>query len=121
MAPLLPPERHTGGRPYQDHRRILNGLLWILHTGAPWRDLPERYGPWSTVYSRFRRGTRRGLWDRILAALQRELDQQGQIDWDLWCIDGSIVRAHKHAAGGGKNRPAGGAGRPRTGAQSRRV
>jgi hypothetical protein len=61
----------------------------------------ERYGPWSTVHSRFRRWTREGLWDRILAALQRELDAAGQIDWRLWCIDGSHVRAHRVAAGAG--------------------
>jgi transposase len=104
LVRLLPP-RQTGGRPYHDHRPILNGILWILHTGAPWRDLPERYGPWRTVYSRFRRWTQAGVWDRVLAALQREADAAGQLDWQLWTIDGSSVRAHKAAAGGGKKRP----------------
>lgn len=101
LEPLLPSQK-TRGRPYRDHRTIINGMFWVLHTGAPWRDLPERYGPWQTVYSRFLRWSRSGLWDRILSALQRELDAAGQIDWDLFCIDGSNVRAHKAAAGAGK-------------------
>ena len=98
IAPLLPP-RQTRGTYYKDHRLVLNGMLFRHATGIGWRDLPERYGPWSTVASRFRRWTREGLWDRILETLQRELDAVGQIDWALWCIDGSHVRAHKHAAG----------------------
>ena len=115
LAPLLPPPRGAG-RPYHDHRTVLNGILFWYHTGIPWRDLPERYGKWQTVYSRLRRwqqrgrlirATRirwqqRGLWDAILHQLQRELDGLGQIAWTLWCIDGSSVRAHKAAAGAGK-------------------
>ena len=122
LEPLLPPLA-TRGRPFHEHRLILNGMLYWLHTGVPWRDLPERYGPWQTVYARFRRWSRDGLWDRLLAALQRDLDAAGQIEWTLWCIDGSLVRAHKHAAGAGKK---GGPDpartrRPRTGAQPRRL
>jgi transposase len=62
LEPLLPQPRHHGGRgrPSKDHRRIVNGILWRLHTGAPWRDIPERYGPWRSVYSRFRRWRRDG-------------------------------------------------------------
>lgn len=101
IAPLLPPVE-TKGTYYQPHRQILNGMLYRLCTGCGWRDLPERYGPWSTVASRLRRWTREGLWDRILAALQRDLDAVGQIDWELWCIDGTHVRAHRVAAGAGK-------------------
>ena len=104
LAPLLPPPRGRG-RLYHDHRTVLNGiLLYRLHTGLQRRDLPERYGPWRAVYSRWRRWTRSGLWDRVLGALQRELDAAGQIEWELWCIDGSHVRAHKAAAGAGKKR-----------------
>ena len=55
LEPLLPPQRPATGRPAKDHRMVLNGILWILRTGAPWRDLPERYGSWKTIYSRFRR------------------------------------------------------------------
>ncbi len=105
LEPLLP-ARETRGRYFHDHRTVLNGMLYWMHTGVPWRDLPERYGPWQTVYSRFRSWTRSGLWDRILQQLQRELDGLGEIEWTLWCIDGSSVRAHKHAAGaGGKPAP----------------
>jgi transposase len=106
-AAAAPPLGH--GRPYQDHRRILNGILFVLHTGVPWRDLPERHGPWQTVYSRLRRWTARGLWEQLLSRLQARLAEEDRIAWTLWCIDGSVVRAHKHAAGArrrqGKNPP----------------
>lgn len=101
LQPLLPPLQ-TRGRYYHDHRRLLNGMLFRLNTGIPWRDLPERYGPWQTVYCRYRHWARSGLWDRLLPTLQRQLDATGQIEWSLWCIDGSNVRAHKAAAGAGK-------------------
>ena len=101
IAPLLP-GRETKGTYYADHRRVLNGMLYRHATGCPWRDLPERYGPWSTVAARPRRWTREGRGDRILAALPRELADAGRIDWTLWCIDGSHVRAHRHAAGAGE-------------------
>jgi transposase len=110
LLPLLPP-RQGSGHPYHAHRKVLNGMLFRLHTGVPWRDLPRRYGKWQTVYSRWRRWTRAGLWDRVLATLQRELDAAGQVEWELWCIDGSSIRAHKAAAGArGKKR---GPGSPR--------
>lgn len=71
LQPLLPPERSGGkGRSYQSHRRVLNGIIWILRSGAPWRDLPERYGPWSTVYDRFRRWCETGLFQKMLDALE---------------------------------------------------
>ena len=79
---------------------MLNGIFWILHTGAQWRELPERYGPWKTVYGRFRRWSDEGLLDRILQRLQLRLDEEGRIDLDLWLIDGSSVRASRSAAGG---------------------
>lgn len=103
LAPLLPPQQ-TGGRPCHDHRLILNGMLFWLHTGIPWRDLPERYGPWQTVYARFRKWTRDGLWDQLLRRLRRELEAVGAIDWELWCIDGTQIRAHKAAAGARKKK-----------------
>jgi transposase len=102
LAPLLPPQKPKTGRPAQDHRQILDGILWILRTGAPWRDLPERYGPWGTVSSRFYRWRQAGLWARILTALQREADAQGELDWQEHFVDGTIVRAHQHAAGAKK-------------------
>ena len=106
INPLLPPERppkgSNGGKPYVDHRRTLNGLLWIDRTGAPWRDLPERYGPWSTISTRCYRWCKIGRWDRILAALQTEADAAGDLDWETHYVDGTIVRAHQHAAGAKK-------------------
>jgi len=92
------PRQRRGGK-WNDHRTTLNGMLWILRSGAPWRDLPDRYGKWKSVYHRFNRWRREGLFDRILKALQIRLDKQGKIDWDLWLVDGSNVRASRAAAG----------------------
>jgi transposase len=106
IAPMFPQKIRPGkaGRPPSDHRPIVNGILWVLHTGAPGRDLPERYGPWQTVFTRFNGWRRDGTWVRIVTSLLDELDDQGQIDHDLWCIDGSVIRASRAAAGGGKKR-----------------
>lgn len=98
----LLPRKDGAGRPWKDHRTILNGMMWIVRTGAPWRDLPERYGKWQTVYDRFNRWSRDGTIDRILRKLQIRLDKEGKIDWDLWCIDGTSIRASRAAAGAGK-------------------
>jgi transposase len=97
LEPLLP-KRRTG-RPPKDHRTILDALLWLDRTGAPWRDLPERFGPWRTVATRFYRWTRSGLWERILAELRRLADARGGIDWEVHMVDGTSVRAHRCAAG----------------------
>ncbi len=99
LQPLLPPQKAKTGRPATDHRLIINGILWILRTGAPWRDLPERYGPWATVASRFYSWRTSGLWDRIFAHVQTQADAAGRIDWRIHYVDGTIVRAHQHAAG----------------------
>src|SRR3954451_18632915 len=99
LEPLLPPEKPWTGRPNEDHRQILNGILWIHRTGAPWRDLPRRYGPVGTVSSRFYRWRKAGIWQRILSDLQAEANQRGEIDWDLHFVDATIVRAHQHAGG----------------------
>jgi transposase len=97
LRPLLPP--HRGGRARRDDRQVVNGILWKLATGAPWRDLPERYGPWQTVYTRFRRWTLGGVWDRLLAGVQRRADAAGRLDWTVHFVDGTVIRAHQHAAG----------------------
>ena len=78
---------------------MINGILWILRTGAPWRDLAERFGPWAMVASRFCRWRKQGLWDRLLAEMQREADTTGQVEWEVHYVDGTNVRAHQHAAG----------------------
>jgi transposase len=104
---LLPTNGHRGGQ-WKDHRRMIDGILWALSDGGRWRNLPERFGPWQSVYDRFRRWTRRGLWDRILRHLQARKMAGGEIDWDLFAIDGTMVRAHQSAAGASKKnaRPA---------------
>ena len=95
---------------------MVEGIRWRLRTGAPWRDLPARYGKWQTVYSRFRRWRLAGVWDRVLAALQAQAE--GKLDWSLHFLDGSSIRAHPHAAGakkGAASKPLGavaGAGGP---------
>jgi transposase len=108
VAPHLPSEKPSTGRPNEDHRRILGGILWVLGTGAPWRDLPARYGPVGTVSSRFYRWRQAGVWDRVLAALQAEADARGEVGWDLHFVDATIVRAHQHAAGASRAGAVGG-------------
>jgi len=80
----------------------VEGILWRLATGAAWRDLPERFGPWATVYSRFHRWQRAGVWDRVLAALQADADARGDLDWTLHLLDSTTIRAHPSAAGAKK-------------------
>src|SRR3712207_6268764 len=99
LRPLLPPRARTG-RPSKGHRLVLDALLWLGKTGAPWRDLPERFGPWRTVATRFYRWTRAGLWDRLLAELRRIMDGKGGFDWEVHMVDGTSVRAHAGAGGG---------------------
>jgi transposase len=101
LARFFPPagHRHTRGRPREDHQRIINGILWRLHTGAPWRDIPETYGPWETIYGRFRRWRRDGTWAKILTSLLRDLDRRGRLGRDLWLVDATVVRASRAAAG----------------------
>ena len=94
---LFPPQGR-GGK-WADHRAMINGVMWRLRTGAPWRDLPERYGPWQTVYHRFNAMRRGGLLDKLLGRLQARLNAAGLIEADLWCIDGTVIRAGRAAAG----------------------
>ena len=107
LEPLLPPQKPWTGRPNADHRRIINGILWILRTGAPWPDLPERYGPVGTVSSRYYRWRQQGIWDRIFAALQAQADADNNLDWTIHFVDSTVIRAHQHAAGakGGTQKP----------------
>ena len=99
IEPLLPPSQACTGRPPRDRRTLLNGIFWILHTGAPWRDLPDRFGPWQTVYHHFATWRREGVFAEIIEALQITLDNRGLIDWDLWCIDGAKTTRAKLAEG----------------------
>lgn len=88
----------TGGRPRSDDRRVLNGIVWKIRSGAPWRDVPARYGSWQSVYTRFRRWALDGTFGRMLAAVQADADAAGDIDW-LVSVDSTIVRAHQSATG----------------------
>ena len=97
IAPLLPTNGRRG-KQWRDPRQVVNGILWRLRTGAPWRDLPERYGPWRTCYDRFARWRRDGTWDRLLAQVQTKSDAVGGVVWEV-SVDGTHVRAHQHAAG----------------------
>jgi transposase len=101
IEPLIPEAAPTG-RPQRAAREVFNAVFWILRSGSPWRDLPERYGPWQSIYHRFNSWRREGVFDRVLETLQVRLDAEGHIDWDLWCVDGSSIRASKAAAGAGK-------------------
>ena len=99
---LLPAERGGRGRPWNSHRRTIDGVLWMLMTGAPWRDLPSVYGPWTSVHGRFNRWARDGTWRRIQEALLQELDENDGVDGDHWFIDVTSIRASRWAAGAGK-------------------
>jgi transposase len=98
IQPLLPPHAPRG-RGRRDDRQVLNGMFFILRTGCPWRDLPRRFGPWKTVYNRFNQWRGSRAIDGIMEGLLKLLEERGEIDWDLWCVDGSSIRAARCAAG----------------------
>ncbi|MER7484287.1 IS5 family transposase [Streptomyces sp. NPDC126510] len=100
IEPLLP-QVDGRGRPWRDHRQVVHGVLWRLRTGAPWRDLPERYGPWQTVYERFARWEADGTWAKLLEHVQVHDDAGGRVEW-IVAVDSTINRAHQHAAGARK-------------------
>ena len=122
IASFFPDCYHHGqaGRPWKDHRPLVNGILWHLHTGAPWPDTPQRYGPWQTVYDRFNRWRKDGTWAKILDTLLLRLDHRGFIQRDLWCVDATVNRAGAAAAGAGKKSgPSAAAGRAKGDANDR--
>jgi transposase len=102
---LFPEKAGGKGRPARPSRQILNGIFWILYSGASWRDLPERYGPWKTVYHRFTQWRKDGTYDKVLSHLQMKLDQKGLLDWTLFGVDSTSVKASKAAAGARKKKP----------------
>jgi transposase len=106
IAHFFPPRAHEGrrGRPFQSHYRLFNAILWRLHTGAPWRDIPWTYGRWETIYGRFRRWRRDGTWAKILTYLLEDLEQRGLLGHELWLVDATVVRASR-AAAGAENHP----------------
>ncbi|WP_093878422.1 IS5 family transposase [Streptomyces sp. TLI_105] len=104
LAPHLPKTGCRGGR-WTDHRMVINGILFRVRTGVPWRDLPERFGNWKTLYERHRRWSADGTWERILQTVQAEADSQGRIDWSMVGVDSTSCRAHQHAAGAPRRTP----------------
>lgn len=92
------PVAAPGRPPVHPRRRLIDAVRWRVRVGAPWRDVPERYGPWQSVYSFFRRWQLAGVWAMLVTALQVRADTRGLIMWDV-SVDSTIVRAHQHAAG----------------------
>lgn len=95
FAPFVIATGSKSGRPPADHRRVLDAILWIARTGAPWRDLDRSFGNWGSVYRQFRRWTVAGLWDAMLETLNKS----GRLPHTVQMIDSTIIRAHHHAAG----------------------
>lgn len=94
IAPLLPGKASDPGRTAADNRLFVNGVLWVLRSGAHWCDLPERYGQWKTAHKRFSRWSKNGVWDRVFADLIKDRDNQ------YLMIDSTLVRTHQQAATG---------------------
>ena len=90
------------GRPRREDRKMLNGILWVICSGAPWRDMLDELGPWSIVYQRFRDWRNQRVFDRMLKRLQLKLNENVQIDLKTWMIDATAVRASRSSAGAGK-------------------
>ena len=96
ISPLMPSSDGKQGKPFRDHRQVVEGIIYRYRTGIAWRDLPAEFGPWQTVWKRHRRFSGDGTWDRIHAVLLAEADARGEIDWAV-SVDSTINRAHQHA------------------------
>ena len=94
IAPMLPGKVSDPGRTGGDNRLFVNGCLWVLRSGAHWRDLPERYGQWRTLHKRFTRWAKAGVWDQVFASLIKDRNNQ------YLMLDSTLVRAHQQAATG---------------------
>ena len=101
LEPLLPKGKKAGRPPVWTRRQLIDGIRWRTRAGTPWRDVPDRYGPWDRVYDLFRRWQRDGTWHRLLEQLQADADAKGLITWDV-SVDSTVCRAHQHAAGARK-------------------
>jgi transposase len=91
------PQAVGRSRPWRDHRQVVEGIVHHYRTGSAWRDLPERFGPWQTVWKRHHRFSTDGTWDALLTILQAEADASGELDWNV-SVDSSVIRAHQHGA-----------------------
>lgn len=103
ILPYLPSSEGRRGRPWNDHRNIINGILFRTRHGCGWRAVPREYGPWKTIAGRFATWSKDGTWAFIFEMLTLEVLQSEPVEQELWMIDGTIVRAHKAAAGARKD------------------
>lgn len=97
LEPLLPDRTPRRGGRWRDHRQVIEAVAWKYRTGSPWREVPERFGPWQTVYERHQRWSADGTWARLLTAAQADADARGELDW-LVAADSSLMRVHQHGA-----------------------
>jgi len=114
IEPLLPAQKPWSGRPRRDHRQVVEGIIYRYRCGIAWRDLPEEFGPWQTVWKRHRAWAADGTWDQILEALLVRADAHGELDWSV-AVDSTICRAHQH--GTNLERTTGGAVEPQESAR----
>ena len=92
----MPSSDGQRGRPFREHRQVIEGIVYRLRTGVAWRDLPASFGPWQTVWKRHKRFCTDGTWDKIHARLVAEADADGEVDWTV-SVDSTVNRAHQHA------------------------
>ena len=97
MEPLLPSSTGRRGGRWRDHRQVIEAISWKYRTGSPWRELPERFGPWQTAYEQLTRWSADGTWAELLARAQADADAAGELDW-LVAVDSTVVRVHQHGA-----------------------
>ena len=100
IKPMIPTREGLRGRPAKDTRLMINAMLWIVSTGAPWRDLPEWYGPWKTVYNTFQRWIKSGIWQLLYETLLENAPVSNPVEWTIWEIDSTTCKVHQHASGG---------------------
>ena len=120
VADLFPTNNFKTGRRPRDRRELLDAIFWILRTGAPWRDVPVVYGPWSTAWDFFDKWTDDGTFDELRRLRNLVIDHNEPAD-ELWCIDGTSIRAARCSGGGGKKRRARRAGGSFVGPIARRI
>lgn len=93
IVPLVPGKKGDPGRSGEDNRLFFEAVLWVARTGSPWRDLPDRFGKWFSVWKRFRRWALKGVFEKIFTALS------GEPDFEYALVDGTIIKVHRHGAG----------------------
>ena len=108
IEPVLPANRCRRGRPWNDHRRTLEGIAWRFRTGSPWRDLPEAFGPWQSVWERHKRWSTDGTYTELFDAVRDAANVEDHELEELISVDSTSVRAHQHAAGAPSGRRTGG-------------